>query len=95
MGMPLQEVIYRSTHKPSKIIRRPELGHLSIGAEADVAVLELRKGSFGFVDSGGARLAGEQLLEAHMTLRAGRIAWDLNGLSRPDWDQSGDYRRID
>jgi len=95
MGMPLQEVIYRSTHKSSKVIRRPELGHLSIGAEADVAVLERRKGSFGFVDSGGARLAGEQLLECQMTLRSGRIVWDLNGLSRPSWDDSGDYRQLD
>jgi dihydroorotase len=95
MGMPLQEVVYRSTHKAAKVIRRPELGHLSVGAEADVAVLELRQGSFGFVDSGGARLNGENLLECQMTLRSGRIAWDNNGLSRPAWDQSGDYRRID
>ena len=63
MGMPLQEVIYRSTQKPAEVIRRTELGHLSVGAEADVAVLELCEGEFGFVDSGKARINGGQKLD--------------------------------
>jgi dihydroorotase len=95
MNMPLQEVIDRSTHIPAQVIHRPELGHMSIGAEADVAVFEMRNGSFGFVDSGGARHDGSQLLDCQLTLRAGRIVWDPNGRSRPHWDKSGDYTRID
>ena len=94
MGMPLQDVIYRSTQKPAQVIRRPELGHLSVGAEADVAIFSLLKGDFGFVDSGRARMKGTQRLEAQMTLRAGQVVWDLNGLSRPDWQNAGDYRRL-
>ena len=94
MGMPFQEVIYRSTQKPAEVIRRPELGHLTPGAEADIAVLELKEGDFGFVDSGGARLQGSQNLECHLTLRAGRVVWDLNGRSRPSWEESGDYRQL-
>ena len=95
LGMPLAEVVYRATQKPAQVIRRPELGHLSVGAIADVAVFALRQGDFGFVDSGLARLRGSQRLECELTLRAGKIVWDLNGLSRPDWETAGDYRKLD
>lgn len=95
MGMPLQEVIYRSTQKPAEVIRRPELGHLSVGAEADVAVLDLLEGNFGFVDSGGARLDGSQNLACRMTLRAGEVVWDEQGLGRPEWSSAGEYRRAE
>jgi len=91
MGMPLGEVIRRATVNPAKAIHRPELGTLSPGATADVAVLALEKGSFGFVDSGGARLRGAQNLECMLTVRAGKIAWDPQGLSRPDWQKAGKY----
>ncbi|MEE2629091.1 MAG: hypothetical protein VX670_11560, partial [Candidatus Latescibacterota bacterium] len=73
LGMPLQEVVYRSTARPAEVIRRPELGHLSVGSEADIAVFDLVEGDFGFVDSGGARLDGSQRLECELTLRAGRV----------------------
>ena len=92
LGMPLQEVVDRSTRKAADVIRRPELGHLAPGAEADVAVLALHEGDFGFVDSGRARMAGGRKLECELTLRAGQVAWDLNGRSRPSWDDLGDYR---
>ena len=96
MGMPLQEVIYRSTQKPAEVIRRTELGHLSVGAEADVAVLELCEGNFGFVDSGKARLNGVQKLECRLTLRAGQVAWDDEGISTSLWsDAPPDYRHLD
>ncbi len=94
LGMPLQEVVYRSTHKPAKVLRRPELGHLSVGAEADLAVFALHNGDFSFVDSGRARMRGQQKLECEMTLRAGEIAWDLNGRSLIDWESAGDYSRL-
>ena len=96
MGMPLQEVIYRSTQKPAEVIRRTELGHLSVGAETDVAVLELCEGDFGFVDSGKARLNGVQKLECRLTLRAGQVAWDDEGISTSLWsDAPPDYRHLD
>jgi dihydroorotase len=95
LGMPLQEVIYRSTQRPAEVIRRPELGHLSVGAEADIAVLERLEGSFGFVDSGRARLDANQKLECRMTLRGGRIVWDQYGLACPHWQDAGDYRMLE
>lgn len=88
MGMALDDVILRSTWNPAREIRREELGHLSPGAPADVAVLRLRTGEFGFVDVDGGRLRGGRKLECELTLRDGRVVWDLNGITRPDWDKA-------
>lgn len=85
MGLSLQEVIERSTKNPAEIIKRPELGNLSVGSEADVAVLNLLNGEFGFVDVRGWKMEGTQKLQCEMTIRAGRVVYDLNGLSRPLW----------
>lgn len=87
IGMPLEEVILRSTWRPAQVIRREELGHLTPGAVADVAVLNLRHGNFGFVDVYGARLRGTRKLEAELTIRDGKVVWDLNGLTREDWNR--------
>ena len=81
LGLSLQDVILRSTWNPAKIINRPELGNLSVGTDADVAVFSLRKGNFGFIDVGEEKIEGTQKLEAEMTIRAGKIVWDLNGLA--------------
>ncbi|MFB3828180.1 MAG: amidohydrolase/deacetylase family metallohydrolase [Bryobacteraceae bacterium] len=86
MGMPLEEVVQRSTWTPAQEIRRTGLGHLSVGAPADVALLRLRTGEFGFVDVYGARLRGTRKLECEMTILEGRIVWDLNGMAREDWE---------
>jgi len=91
MGMALEDVVRRSTLHPARQIQRPELGTLSPGVCADVAVFELREGEFGFVDSGHARMQGRYRLECQMTIRNGEILWDLNGLSWPDWEEAGDY----
>jgi dihydroorotase len=79
MGMDLQEVIFRSTQRPAEMIRRPKLGNLTEGSEADVAVLSLTPGDFGFVDSGGNRASGSLRLGCEMTFRSGKVVWDLNG----------------
>ena len=73
MGMPLTEVIYRSTQRPAQVIGRPDLGRLTPGAEADVAIFNLLEGSFAFADCGQARMAGSHKLECRFTLRAGRV----------------------
>ena len=86
MGMSIQDVVERSTWNPAQTINRDDLGHLSIGAVADVAVLRERDGEFGFVDVAGGKLIGDRKFEAELTVRAGQIVWDLNGLSRVNWD---------
>jgi dihydroorotase len=86
MGMPLDQVIARCTWNPAREIRREEYGHLTPGAVADVAVLRLEKGDFGFVDSSRLRMSGTQKLGAEMTIKGGQVVWDLNGRSSPAWD---------
>jgi dihydroorotase len=83
IGMSLQDVIARTTANPAKVIQRPQLGTLTVGAEADVAVFRLREGTFGFLDARGQRVDGTRKLEAELTIRAGRVVWDLNGLAAP------------
>ncbi len=85
LGMPLPEVIARSTQVPAQVIGRPELGTLSVGAEADIAVLKTREEPCSFVDCGRARLTGNQKLECALTVRAGKIVYDPAGLSMPEW----------
>jgi dihydroorotase len=91
MGMPLDEVIARATWNPAREIRREEFGHLSVGAVADIAVLRVLQGDFGFVDVYGARLQGNQKLACELTIRNGLVVYDLNGLSRESWDKLGRY----
>ena len=90
LGMPLNDVIRANTARAADIIKRPELGHLGVGAEADVAVLNLRRGQFGFIDSGGGKMAGDQKLECEMTVKGGRVVWDLNGRAAPTWSDMPD-----
>jgi dihydroorotase len=87
MGLTVQEVLAATTSRPAKYIQRKDLGHLSVGAEADVVIHNLRKGDFGFIDVQGKRMRGDQKLECELTLRAGKIVYDLNGLASEDWDK--------
>ncbi|HZU29260.1 MAG TPA: amidohydrolase/deacetylase family metallohydrolase [Bryobacteraceae bacterium] len=85
MGLPLDAVIADSTWHPAREIHHEELGNLSVGAPADVAVLRLETGRFGFTDMYGARMDGTQKLTCELTLRDGKVVYDLNGITRPDW----------
>lgn len=89
MGMSIQDVILRSTWNPANVIKRPDLGNLSVGSEADIAVFNIRKGNFGYMDVRRTKIKGTEKLEAELTLRAGRVVWDLNGISTPDWSLPG------
>jgi dihydroorotase len=91
MGMSLDDVIAKSTWAPARQIKREELGNLSVGSPADIAVLRVEKGDFGFVDVLGARMKGTQRLAAEITVRDGLVMWDKNGLTREDWDKLGNY----
>src|SRR5262249_30228385 len=87
MGMSVDEVIRRSTWNPAREIKREELGNFSVGSAADVAVLRVENGNFGFTDMYGARMAGKQRFQCDLTLRNGKVVYDLNGLTRPEWDK--------
>jgi dihydroorotase len=88
MGVALDDVIRRSTVNPATEIHRAELGTLSIGRDADIAVLELLKGRFGYIDCGVAKMEGNVRLTTRMTIRAGRILYDPSGLSMVEWEKA-------
>ena len=83
IGMDLQSVIKASTWTPAQVIKREELGSLSPGSEADIAVLNIRKGKFGLFDYTGYKIEADKKLECEMTIRAGKIVYDLNGIAEP------------
>ena len=83
MGMDLKSVIKASTWKPAQIIKRQELGNLSVGSDADIAILNIRKGKFGLFDYTGYKIETDKKLECEMTVRAGKIVYDLNGIASP------------
>lgn len=85
LGLSVDEVIARSTWNPAKEIRHEELGNLSVGSPADIAVLSVQEGRFGFTDMYGARLDGTRKFVCEMSVRNGKVVYDLNGISRPEW----------
>lgn len=87
LGMSLGEVIQRATWNAAKSIKHEELGNLGEGAVADVSVLSLRKGKFGYVDAGGNSIEGDRKLENEVTIRDGKIVYDLNGLSAKKFEE--------
>jgi dihydroorotase len=89
MGMPLTSVIAASTWKPAQVINRRELGHLSIGAVADVAVWNLLEGEFGFRDPYGGRIEGDRRLRCELTLVGGLVMWDWNARTAKPYPQLG------
>jgi len=73
LGMPLDQVIACATLNASRafpVFRNR--GTLKPGAPADVAVLELREGSFEFVDNFGNNRTGRQRLFPSATVLAGK-----------------------
>jgi dihydroorotase len=87
MGMPLKDVIRANTARAAQVIKRTDLGHLGEGAEADIAVLNVRKGTFGFIDVGGGKLNGDQKLECELTVKSGQVVFDLNGIAARLWTE--------
>lgn len=85
MGMPLKEVIKASTWNSAQAVKKEMLGNLSEGAPADVTIFDLRKGNFGFYDYTGIKQKGTEKFECEMTIRAGEVVYDLNGIATPEF----------
>ena len=87
MGMPMAEVVARSTWEPAKWIGHIELGTLTAGAPADITVLEFQDRPAGLSDSGptGPRiLRAEGRLINQLTLRDGIVKFDYDGMAKDD-----------
>lgn len=88
MGMSVNDIIARATWLPAKSIQQFGLGHLSEGAVADIAILNIEKGDFGFIDSAGFKLGGDQKFQAVLTVRDGKVVWDLNGIAAREYEKA-------
>lgn len=92
MGVPLHEVIRESTVNPAKAIQHPELGHLGVGAEADIAVLRVLEGAFRYADGAHGTIEGDRRLTCEMTFKGGSVVWDWNARAGTDYRKlSKDY----
>ncbi len=89
LGMPLTEVVKSSTWNPARQIGREDLGHLSVGAAADLAAFQVMDGKFGFRDASAGLVSGSQRLFCELTLSAGQVAWDWNSRSGADYRELG------
>ena len=91
MGMPMAEVVARSTWEPAKSINHTELGTLTPGAPADVAVLKFQEIPSGLSDSGPT---GHRIMRAkgrlinQLTLKDGMVKFDYDGISKEDWSET-------
>ncbi|MEC8636302.1 MAG: amidohydrolase family protein, partial [Bacteroidota bacterium] len=85
MGLSIQELIAATTSRPAKYIKRNDLGNLSVGGLADITLLKIREGNFGFIDTKGKRMRGNQKIECELTIKGGRVVYDLNGIASSDW----------
>ena len=81
MGMVVPDIIQRATWNAAQSIKRNDLGSLTEGAVADIAVTSLLSGKYGFIDAGGNKIDGTSKFESELTIRAGKIVWDMNGIS--------------
>jgi len=87
MGMQTEDVIRCATWGAANAIKRPDLGNLSEGSVADIAVIQVLQGNFGFLDAAGFKLKGDKKFQAELTIRAGKIVWDLNGMAGVPWSK--------
>ena len=81
MNMEVPDIIQRATWNAAQSLKRNDLGSLTEGSVADIAVISILTGNYGFIDAGGNKLNGSRKFESELTIRAGKIVWDLNGLS--------------
>ncbi len=86
-GETLKEVVAQMTWNPAREIKQTQLGNLSVGSPADVAVLREDHGQIGFVDWQFVKKMGDTKLVCELTVRSGKIVYDLNGISMDTWDQ--------
>lgn len=88
LGQTVPQVIEEMTSAPAHEIQHDELGNLSVGSVADIAVLRLEHGQYGFYDMVNAKKTGTERLVCELTLRKGKVVWDLNGMTSDVWDKA-------
>ena len=91
MGMPMAEVVELTTVKPAEWINRTELGTLTPGAPADIAVLEYQDRPCGLGDSGptcSRTMRAQGRLINQITILGGAVRFDYDGHTKDDWREA-------
>jgi dihydroorotase len=86
LGVPFNEIIARCTWNAAQAIHHPELGQIAVGGIADIALVRVERGKFGFVDAAGKRINGNRRIAVELTIRDGKVIWDLQGRTSQAWD---------
>lgn len=87
MGQPIAAVIRESTSNPAHEVKRDDLGNLSVGSTADIAILRMDTGHFGYVDMVNTRVDSDKKLICELTIMGGKVVYDLNGISADPYGQ--------
>jgi dihydroorotase len=88
LGLGLGDVIRAATARPAQLIGMAgEIGTLRPGAVADVAILDIERGSFELYDIHGLRRRADRQFRSVLTLRAGREMTRKPVPAPPPWVQ--------
>lgn len=72
LSVSVEDVVRMVTSKPAEILgMSDEIGSLSVGAGADISILDLVEGNFLYHEASGATKAGSQAIKPVMAVRAG------------------------
>ncbi|HET8998219.1 MAG TPA: amidohydrolase/deacetylase family metallohydrolase [bacterium] len=71
LGMSLDDVIERATARPAAAVRRPDLGTLRPGSQADLALFRLEEGEYAFYDVEMRSRRGTRRIVNTLTLQRG------------------------
>jgi len=86
LGETIPEAFAQMTANPAHEIKQEQLGNLSAGSIADVAVFSEEHGTFGFFDMFGAKDIGHVKLVCELTIKDGKIVYDLNAIEFDVWN---------
>lgn len=86
MGIPMEQVIRMSTANPAKLMKMEgEIGCLSEGAMADVAIFDFIDCPQIYRDWKGSTFRGTKQLKPEMTIKAGQIVYGAPDFIYEDW----------
>ena len=79
-GMSLDDLVTRATSAPAKILGyEGTVGTLQVGANADVAIIELRDEPVELRDSDGNTVTAKRRLVPQVTVKDGRVWYERAG----------------
>ena len=75
MGMSMEETIAAVTWNPAKEIHHQELGNMSAGAIADIAILNISNKKMMYYDYSGNSITGAKEIKCAVTIKSGEIVY--------------------